>query len=178
MNTLPTQGRAQRELLISFIDLSTFTVDAKRVDDEVRLGELIDQFYERVGEHVARGGGTLVKFIGDAALIVFAPESADAALGALSALKAEVDDWCTQLGWDSRLVVKAHVGSVVAGEFGSKGSKHFDVIGNVVNATARLQTRSFAITPQVFRLLSSDARKRFKKHTPPVVYIPESDRRP
>jgi class 3 adenylate cyclase len=179
--TAPTTGerRAPRDLIICFIDLSFFTQDAKRFDDdEQRLADHVDSFYARVAEHVERAGGNLVKFIGDAALIVFEPERADDALAALTALKAGVDKWLTSLGWQSRLVVKVHCGSVVAGDYGSGKTKRFDVIGNTVNATARLQTRSYAITPQVFRLLSADARKGFKKHTPPILYIPTSDPRP
>jgi len=37
----------------------------------------------------------------------------------------------------------------------------------------------FAMTPQVFRQLSAESRKAFKKHTPPVSYIPvAAQRRP
>jgi hypothetical protein len=35
-----------------------------------------------------------------------------------------------------------------------------------------LKTQGFAITPEVFRKLTPETRKLFKKHTPPVTYIP------
>ncbi|HEX7699887.1 MAG TPA: hypothetical protein VF403_04170, partial [Kofleriaceae bacterium] len=81
-------------------------------------------------------------------------------------------------GWHSSLVVKLHAGDVVCGPFGPVGEKRFDVIGGEVNITARLPTRSFAISAEAFRALSKEGRARFKKHTLPVTYIPEGDRRP
>ncbi len=65
-----------------------------------------------------------------------------------------------------------HTGTVIAGPLGARGDKRFDVIGDTVNVAARLQTRSFAMSAEVFRLLSPEARKSFKKHTPPITYIP------
>jgi class 3 adenylate cyclase len=78
--------------------------------------------------------------------------------------------------WESRLVVKAHCDVVIAGDFGAHDDKRFDIIGNAVNVAARLETRSFALSPQVFRRLSPTVRQRLKKHTPPVTYIPIEDR--
>jgi adenylate cyclase len=171
--------REPRDLVIVFIDLSTFTVDARGVDD-TRLAELVSDFYDRVGAHVSGAGGTVVKFIGDGALLVFPPAKVDAAVGALFALKRDVDAWLSSERWGSRLVVKVHCGTVVAGSFGARarGEERFDVIGTEVNVAARLPTRSFAISPQAFRRLSPTTRQRFKKHTPPITYIPVDERHP
>ncbi len=168
-------ARAPRELVITFLDLSTFTQDA-RGEDDARVADVMDSFYERIVMHVAPAGGRAIKFIGDGALIVFPPDRADDAIAALLALKEDVDAWMATERWTSRLVVKVHCDTVIAGDFGAKDDKRFDVIGNAVNVTARLQTRSFAISPQVFRLLSPEVRRRLKKHTPPVTYIPIEDR--
>jgi adenylate cyclase len=169
--------REPRELVLVFIDLSTFTMDARRVDD-AHLAEVVADYYERVGAHVAAGGGTVVKFIGDGALLVFPPARADDAVGALLSLKQEVDAWLAGERWDSRLVVKVHCGTVIAGLFGARdrGEERFDVIGTEVNVAARLPTRGFALSPQAFRRLTAGARRRFKKHTPPVTYIPVEER--
>ena len=166
-------ARAERELIISFIDLSTFTRDASHREEAV-IAETMDAYYERVAHHAATAAGIAVKFIGDGALLVFPTERADDAVRALLALRDDVDAWMARECWVSRLMVKAHTGKVVAGGFGPRGAKRFDVIGNVVNTTARLP-RPFHVTPQLFRLLSPDARRRFKKHTPPVTYIPTED---
>jgi adenylate cyclase len=178
---LVTTGAARevRDLVIVFLDLSTFTLDARGTDD-ARLAELVSSYYERVGRHASAAGGAVVKFIGDGALLVFPPDRADDALAALFAVKRDVDAWLIGEGWCSRLVVKVHCGTVIAGPFGGHGDgqDRFDIIGSEVNVAARLPTRHFAISPQAFRLLSPAGRQRFKKHTPPVTYIPVEDRHP
>ncbi len=167
--------RAVRRMLISFVDITGFARGAERTPDE-RLAELLDTYYERIGKAAADGGGTLVKLIGDGALLVFPLERADAAVLALLALRADVPQLFE--GWHSELIVKLHAGEVVCGPFGPRDDKRFDVIGGEVNIAARLPTRSFAISAEAFRCLSKDLRTRFKKHTPPITYIPSDDRRP
>ena len=173
---LPT-SRTTRRLLIAFIDLSGFARDAERTTDE-RLAELLDRYYERIGEAAAAAGGALVKLIGDGALLVYPPERAADAVVALLELRDAVPALFAEDGWHSSLVVKLHAGEVVCGPFGAQGGKHFDVIGGEVNICARLPTRSFALSAEAFRALGADGRKRFKKHTLPVTYIPVSDHRP
>ena len=143
-------------------DLSTFTVDARGTDD-ARLAELVADYYQRVG---------------DGALVVFDPDRADDAVVALLELKQDVDGWLAREGWSSRLLVKVHSGQVIAGSFGARAQERFDIIGSEVNVAARLQTRAFALSAQVFRLLSPAGRQRFKKHTPPIMYIRIEDRHP
>ena len=169
--------RATRRLLISFIDLSGFARDAEGTDDR-KLADVLDLYYERIGDCAGRAGGTLVKLIGDGALLAFPVERADDAVLALLELRDDVAALCRREGWHSTLVVKLHAGEVVCGPFGARGDKRFDVIGGEVNIAARLPTKSFAISAEAFRALSPDARTRFKKHTPPVTYIPVDDRRP
>jgi adenylate cyclase len=176
--TTPVEPRRARELLICFLDLSVYTMDTRRTEDDARVADLMDRYYELVAEHAASGGGRVVKFIGDGALLVFPCERADDAVEALGKLKAAVDAWLATERWESRLVVKLHAGTVIAGEYGARAAKQFDVLGDAVNVTARLATRSLAMSAQAFRLLSPDARKRFKKHTPPITYIPIEDRHP
>jgi adenylate cyclase len=175
---IPNAAREARELLIVFIDLSTYTRDAHRTGDDARVAEVLDGYYERVADAAERAGGTLVKFMGDGALLVFPRERTDDAVAALFALKEDVDAWAAGVGWESRLVVKAHAGTVIAGPFGARNDKRFDVLGDEVNTTARLATRGLALSAQAFRWLSAPARKQFKKHTPPLLYIPVEDRRP
>jgi adenylate cyclase len=169
-----TEGRARRDLIIVFVDLSLFTRESSSRDDEATAA-LLDAYYERIANGTTRAGGTVVKFIGDGALLVFPVDRADDAMAGLFRLRQEVDEWLAERGSSSRLAIKAHAGSVIAGAFGARGDKRFDVLGDVVNTAARLP-RPFHVSPQVFRLLSSEGRKLFKKHTPPVTYIPLDDR--
>jgi adenylate cyclase len=168
--------RAPVDLLVAFADLSQFASVTRRLGD--RAADVLDGYYEIVGERLVAAGGRVVKFIGDAALVVFPEARADEAVNALLDLKAEVDGWFSAQGLDCRLTVKAHVGRVVAGPYGARGDKRFDVIGEAVNVAATLEARGFAISPQAFRRLAPATRRLFKKHTPPITYIPVEARRP
>ncbi|MFC1705817.1 adenylate/guanylate cyclase domain-containing protein [Planctomycetota bacterium] len=179
MMTLPLDAtsRSEIELLISFVDLTEFAAFGRQATAH-EVADLLDGFYERVGKATENAGGHVVKFIGDAALMVFPMDRVDDGVLAIVDLRKEVNEWLSGSGHRCRLVVKAHVGTAIAGPYGAPGAKRFDVVGHAVNTAATVQTRSLAITADTFRKLSPDTRKRFKKHTPPITYIPSEDRRP
>lgn len=170
-------GRTTRRLLICFVDLSTFARDAERHED-ARVADVLDRYYQALGDAARAAGGRLVKTIGDGALLVFPPERADDAVSALLRLRDDVCALLAKEGWTSWLVVKLHAGDVVAGAFGPREERRYDIVGGAVNICARLPTRSFAISADAFRALGKDARTKFKKHTQPVTYIPLDDVRP
>ncbi|HEY8207337.1 MAG TPA: adenylate/guanylate cyclase domain-containing protein [Myxococcaceae bacterium] len=162
--------RARHELLIVFADLTRFTAQAARMED-AELAELMDELYERLHRAVTGAGGRVVKFIGDAMLAVFEPAKADAAVMALLEEKRAVDGWFQRRGIECRLHVKVHLGTVIAGPFGGRGEKRFDVIGKEVNACARLPNPGFSLSAPAFRALSARGRRAFKQQAP-VVYFP------
>lgn len=166
--------RAEVNVLVAFADLTGYSAQAARVSDE-EVAETLDGFYERTGARVAAAGGTLVKFIGDAALIVFASEDADRGVAALLDLKEEVDQYFGGRGWPCHVQIKIHHGAVIAGPFGVAGAKRFDVIGKQVNTCAMLDSTGVALSVEAFRALSPALRQRFKKHTWPVTYIRTED---
>ena len=85
---LDVGSRTEIPLLIAFADLTRFAAQSLHVSDE-RLAETIDAYYERVAARIEAAGGKLVKFVGDAALIVFQPEAVDAGIQALLDLKVD-----------------------------------------------------------------------------------------
>ncbi|MEK7467163.1 MAG: adenylate/guanylate cyclase domain-containing protein [Planctomycetota bacterium] len=167
--------RTEQVLLIVFADLTRYMAGSRGTPDAA-LADLMDAYYCFAESQVARTGGRLVKFMGDAFLAVWPEAEAAAAAGSLASVKQNIDSWWASNAWESRLVVKAHLGRVVAGPFGAEG--RFDVIGNEVNIAATLPARTIAISPEVFRCLGEAERKAWKKHTPQVVYIPGEDPRP
>jgi len=168
--------RSEIPLLVAFVDLARFGAQSQRVDD-VELADTLDAFYEEVGAAVQEAGGRVVKYLGDAALIVFEEDHVDRGVETLLALKESVDRSMARRGWECRLLVKAHFGTVVAGPFGRAGDKRHDVIGRAVNIAAALDATGVALSVAAFRKLSPALRQRFKKHTPPVTYIRVEDRR-
>ncbi len=175
MTNMEGGARASQQLLIVFGDITRYTSNA-RGEPDVELAEMMHGYYERVGALARASNGRIVKFMGDAFLAVWSADDAGRGVAALPAIKRGVDAFFTERRWDSRLVVKAHFGAVVAGPFGDDG--RFDVIGNDVNIAATLPARTIALSPEAFRLLPPDDRKAWKKHTPQVVYIQADDPRP
>ena len=137
----------ERNLVIAFADLSHFAADAStRANAEI--ASMLDRFYEHVGEGIG-DRGRIVKFIGDAALLVFEEPAIEDAVRTLRALKESTDALMQQHGWRCRLNVKVHVGPVMAGEFGARGAKRFDVIGTTVNDAARLKGEGVTLSAAV-----------------------------
>ena len=163
-------ARSEIPLLIAFADLTRFAAQSLRVSD-VALAATMDAFYQRVVARIDAAGGRVVKFIGDAALIVFAQADADRGVAALLDLKEDIDAFMSQSDWECRLMIKAHFGTAVVGPYAGR----FDVLGKAVNAAALLDSPGVAISAEAFRKLSPELRRRFKKHTPPVTYIRTED---
>ena len=169
--------RIETDLLIAFLDLSRFAEQSQSTPDrELALG--MNAFYELVTLHIERAGGHVVKFIGDAALVVFDSADVDRGVGALLELPRAVEQLMQARGWTCRLRVKVHYGSAVVGPFGAAGHERLDVLGKAVNLAARLPAHGFTLSVPAFRKLGPAARKRFKKHTPQVTYLRVEDRHP
>lgn len=159
------------ELVVAYCDLTGFArFCGPRTAAEVF--DTLSAYYEFVGEIVEGSGGTVVKFIGDAGLIVYPVAGAGRGVVGLKHLKEAGDRWLTDHDVPCRHIIKAHVGPVCCGSLGTHTDKRFDVIGGTVNIAVTLQSTGLAITPQLFRKLDPETRKLFKRRTPPVTYIP------
>ena len=167
-------GVEEVPLLIAFVDLTRFAAQSQRIDDR-RLAETLDAFYEHVAAAVQAGGGTVVKFIGDAALIVFSAATVDRGVRVLLALKDSVDALMAQREWECRLTAKVHYGTVIAGPFGSSGDKRYDVIGKAVNKAAILDSAGVTLSVEAFGKLGRDLQARFKQATSRTSYIRAQD---
>jgi len=165
------------DLLVAFFDLTAFS-QYSRSHTTLGTFDLLSSYFEFVGDIIEGAGGSVIKFMGDAGLIAFSEGDIDPGVLALLELKASGDSWMKARNALCRNTVGAHFGPVVCGPVGTRQSKSFDVFGDTVNRAATLNRRGVAITPQVFRRLSSQTRQHFKKHTPPITYIPIGDRHP
>ncbi|HEX7398959.1 MAG TPA: adenylate/guanylate cyclase domain-containing protein [Candidatus Limnocylindrales bacterium] len=131
----------RRQVSILFVDLVSFTeLAADRDPEEVR--DLLDRYFETCRSLIARYGGAVEKFIGDAVMAVWgAPvareDDAERAVRAALDLVEAVGSLGVELGLDSL----AARGAVVTGEaavtVGAVGQGI--VAGDVVNTASRLQ---------------------------------------
>jgi class 3 adenylate cyclase len=136
--------------------------------DALGLLALMSGYFAVVGDILENAGGWLVKTVGDAGLGAFPAEHTDTGVRAFLKLKEEGDAWLAEQGIRSEAIVKLHVGPVAFGEVAGQ----LDIYGHTVNTAAVMVSGNFAMSPQVFRKLEPDTRNLFKKHTPPVTYIP------
>ena len=155
-----TATRTSEAALIVFLDLTHFAAESKRAGD-AEAADVIDGYYQLVADAIASAGGRTVKFIGDATLAVFPEERIDDAAALLLDLVPIVERFMQQRSWQCELTVRAHFGVVVAGEFGASGEKHFDVIGQAVNDTARMASSGITLSREALAKLSPHVRAKF-----------------
>jgi class 3 adenylate cyclase len=172
----PTFSRAlsspiQANVLVATCDCSRFMQSSKGRASAELFADLND-FYLMTDDAVTAAGGLVVKFMGDAALVVFPEDLADQGIMALLALKASVDRWLQDRPIGQSLYVNAHFGEVTLGKMGRAGN--LDLIGETVNIAATLGSRGFGLSQQAFRCLTPEHRKLFRRFTPPVLYLPNN----
>src|SRR5689334_7956328 len=152
----PTFARAlssplQADVLVAMCDCSRFMQSSKGRSSAELFADLND-FYLLCDDAIQGAGGLVVKFMGDAALVVFPEDVTDQGIMALLELKATVDRWIQDRAIGNSLHVNAHFGEVTLGRMGRAGS--LDVIGETVAIAAPLGSRGFGISQQAFRQLT------------------------
>ena len=136
LEEIPELGGEERKVAVLFIDVvgsTTYAVD--HTPEEVVAA--LNDFFDVVVEVVHRNKGVINKFQGDAALVVFgAPVSLhDAASHALQTARELQRDLA---GQELRAGIGVASGHVVAGHIGGSDRFEYTVIGDAVNAAARL----------------------------------------
>ena len=134
-------------------DLRGFTAMSKSLRPEEVVAQL-NAYHGAMVEQVDRHGGSLDKFIGDGALVVFglgpsdapAPDAGaqaavDCARSMLSALSA-LNSSRSAAGLEPlRMGIGIHTGEVIAGNIGAASRRvEFTVIGDAVNTAVRLES--------------------------------------
>jgi adenylate cyclase len=133
-----------------FSDLRNFTQLTETLEASQVLGMLND-YFEFVAAAVDACGGEILRFIGDAMLIVFPIEGdRDAKAACMAALDAAIDAQTTLASLNHRrrrqglpeieFGVGLNVGEVIYGNVGAPERLDFTVMGPAVNRTARLES--------------------------------------
>lgn len=135
----------RRTVTVCFTDIRDFTsLSEPRPPEEIVA--LLNRYFARMCDVVAKHGGVVNKFMGDGMLIIFgAPNALErdaenayaAALEMLEAARAmrESDEFP-----DLRIGIGLHRGEVVAATLGGKQRQEYTVIGDVVNSASRIQS--------------------------------------
>jgi class 3 adenylate cyclase len=122
--------------LVACSDLTGYArFAAKKADEEIF--RLLSDYYEFVGEKIAQASGQGIKFMGDAALILFPEENADAGVRVLLALQIEGDRFLSERGIPCRHYIRSHFGPIFFEPIGTRGR-------SVPTSSGRPSTRSFS----------------------------------
>jgi adenylate cyclase len=162
------EGQIQRgsgetiRAVIWLCDLRGFTNLSERLSRD-ELIDLLNSYFGPMCDAVAKEGGEILKFIGDAMLAIF-PIEADAAAVCRSALSAAEQAQAALAQENARREqasrpridygLALHVGDVMYGNIGSDTRLDFTVIGPAVNLTARIESMCRQLGRQL--LLSAD----------------------
>ncbi|MBJ7289314.1 MAG: adenylate/guanylate cyclase domain-containing protein, partial [Williamsia sp.] len=122
---------------VLFVDIEGSTRFAESTDPET-VAKMLNRFFTIVAEVVARHGGFINKFEGDAALAVFgAPTPLDDPAGAALRAARELGPELEALH-PLRCGIGTSAGPVFAGNIGAETRYEYTVIGDPVNECARL----------------------------------------
>jgi adenylate cyclase len=144
------RGQGERiEAALWFCDLRGYTAMTAKIGSFAMI-DVMNQYFDCMAEAVWAEGGEILKFMGDAMLVVFrvgddfpsqvascsAVRAAQSALGNLAKLSEQrVNEGQLPL----RAGVAIHLGSVVYGNIGASSRLDFTVMGHSVNLVARIQ---------------------------------------
>ncbi|MCR9219744.1 MAG: adenylate/guanylate cyclase domain-containing protein [Alphaproteobacteria bacterium] len=150
------EGRIRRgdgeriDAALWYCDLRNFTAMTETVEEYAML-ELMNDYFAHVYESVTVYGGEVLRFIGDAMLIVFPTTDARSPQAACDAALSAACDAVDRLpSLNARLRrrglppiqfgIGLHEGSVLYGNVGAADRLDFTVMGPAVNRTARIET--------------------------------------
>ena len=135
--------------VIWYCDLRDFTLLTETLAPDELLS-MLNTYFEYISAAVSEHGGEVLRFIGDAMLIVFPVDSnvkishtcklaLDAAIDILRDLKS-LNQHRLQQGYpEIRFGIGLHIGHVIYGNVGAPDRLDFTVMGAAVNRTARLE---------------------------------------
>jgi adenylate cyclase len=139
-------GGVNQKVTVLFCDIRGFTSMSEAMQPE-KVVEILNEYFSRVTDVIFDHGGTLDKYIGDAAMAIFgAPfskgnDAANAvqAAVAIQSMICELNRDAAERGHpELKIGVGINTGVVTAGNIGSAKRLDYTVIGDSVNLASRL----------------------------------------
>lgn len=145
-------GGEKRDIAVLFVDIRGFTPLSEALQPE-QVVEILNEYLSLVTDAVFKNGGTLDKFIGDAAMAVFnAPfDSEDYIYKAVCAARdiaagsdMIAEKFMERFGKRVNYGIGVNCGPAVVGNIGSEFRMDYTAIGDTVNTSARLEANAKA----------------------------------
>lgn len=144
----PVDREERRLVTVLFCDLVGFTPLTERLDAE-QVRSIQMAYFDRMSAEIARYGGTVEKFAGDAVLALFgvpvahgddAERAVHCAIALQEAMTGLASDMARRWHADLAIRVGVNTGEAVSGTVEAAGRQDLSVTGDVINTAARLQT--------------------------------------
>ena len=143
-NRKGTFGGEVMFMTIMFIDIHGFSTIAEKLGPEEAM-KILNKNYNVMIESIWKCRGAILKFIGDAMMIVFGlpePTKHDVERSICCAIKLqkEINEFQKTFNKDERIRISIgmHSGNVILGNVGNKRRLDFTIIGDAVNIASRL----------------------------------------
>ena len=163
-------GGKQVRIAVLFVDVRGFTPMSERLEP-TQVVAVLNEYLTLISKCILDNGGTLDKFIGDAAMAFWgAPlpqedfvmkavrAAADMAEGS-RALSQQLEE---KYGQSVSFGVGVHVGDAVVGNIGSPDRMDYTAIGDTVNTAARLEANAPAGTIYISRAVADALKGRIR----------------
>lgn len=156
----------RRHIAVLFVDIRGFTTLSESLEPE-QVVEILNEYLSLVASAIQHWGGTLDKFIGDAAMAFFnAPNDQDDYIFHAVCAAYEIskkadylrDKYNSLYGKPVTFGIGINCGEAIVGNIGSRNRKDYTAIGDTVNTASRLEGSAKAgqilISDAVYNALS------------------------
>ena len=158
--------------MVCFTDIAGFTRTAKTLSLG-QIAALLKRVSSIISEHVRHTPGQVVKYIGDASLLVFPEEDVDSTTRELLSMKREIEGYFKAHYPDLSITFSAHLGEIIVVRL--EPLADLDILGETVNRASLLGNRArgggFVISRDVHERLSEATRRLFRAAEVEVVYV-------
>ncbi len=152
-------GGKLSNIAVLFVDVRGFTPMSELLEP-AQVVEILNRYLSLISECILKNGGTLDKFVGDAAMAFWgAPlpqqdyvmHAVRAAADMVSGSQNLSEELMEQYGRTVDFGIGIHVGEAVVGNIGSPERMDYTAIGDTVNTAARLEANAPAGTIYISR---------------------------
>ena len=143
-------GGRLTQIAVLFVDVRGFTPMSELLKP-AQVVEILNRYLTLISDCILRNGGTLDKFVGDAAMAFwgaplpqedFVMNAVKAAAGMADGAKALCAELLEKYGREVSFGIGVHVGEAVVGNIGSPRRMDYTAIGDTVNTAARLEANA------------------------------------
>ncbi len=149
-------------IAVLFVDVRGFTTMSEMLEPP-QVVAILNRYLTLIADCILRNGGTLDKFVGDAAMAFWgAPlpqedyimRACQAAADMVSGSESLSKELMEQFGRTVSFGIGVHVGEAVVGNIGSPQRMDYTAIGDTVNTSARLEANAPASTIYISRAVA------------------------